>query len=260
VLGWIKFWWKSITAAFGFGWVIFGTLTTASPTLFGLIERYYPYLVEKNQWVRQIVDNQNEIQIGIAAACVLTYLAYAPYKLYAQLEKQLTSIKAEHPDFSYSQEGSEISKSVEHRGDTGRPVVHTNYYLRFTNRGTVKAYNPSTQIFGCWINDISPKPFSIKRAESVGAVGPNQHLHRSMVTHHPATTDGDPPLLNKDLVVFLVEIEWQLTASEGRIERNDPIWLCWYWATDKRLALPTPSEVAVAQKYINEFKNRPREE
>ena len=94
----VKLWWESVCASFGFGWIVFGAVSTAMPAIFYLLVRYWPGAANIT-WVKWSADHQSELHVGIAILCVIVYFIYAPYSL--SIRDRSARIEAEN---SYKQE------------------------------------------------------------------------------------------------------------------------------------------------------------
>ena len=93
-MAFLKFWYAAIRETLRFGWVVFGVMSTLLPTAIALIQKHSPSLAAI-PWIKWVADSQAEIQVRIAAAFIVPYLLYAPYRLYKEQGKQLSDLKGQ---------------------------------------------------------------------------------------------------------------------------------------------------------------------
>jgi hypothetical protein len=92
MFGFIKFWGRAIGTAFAVGWLVFGAVSTLLPWMISLTQKYWPATASIT-WVKFVADNQAEIQFCIAALFIVSYLSYAPYRLYKEQGEELSDLK-----------------------------------------------------------------------------------------------------------------------------------------------------------------------
>jgi hypothetical protein len=94
MLVFLKFWRKAAWSAFRFGWFVFAAVSTVFPVVISLSQKLWPTLADI-PWIRYVADNQVEIQLCIAAVFLVSYLSYAPYRIYREQGKELSDLKGQ---------------------------------------------------------------------------------------------------------------------------------------------------------------------
>jgi len=113
MLGFLKFWWRSIVSAFAVGWLVFGVISTFLPAVISLIQKHWPTL-ESIRWIKFVADNQVEIQCCIAALVLALYLLYAPYRLYKEQGTRLAALTGQSNNLEITEKLAEFLADGEH--------------------------------------------------------------------------------------------------------------------------------------------------
>jgi hypothetical protein len=252
--GFLVFWSHALKEAFSFGWVVFGVMANIIPTVVTLIHHRIPSL-ETIQWMRWASDNQAECQLSVAALCIISYLAYAPYRLYAKVDARIKALEAKRPEFLFQSDTSKVSPQISNKGDKRMPWV--DFEFQFRNSGEGVAYNTKVTLYYCWVTNPA-QIFKFGPIDSVGKTPRNEHFIFRFFASKPQNNLGNstgvhPIWSPGDALAILVQIASQANGEDGEI-CNDTDWIYWSAARPRELFSPDTETVKVVRPYIETFK------
>jgi hypothetical protein len=188
------------------------------------------------------------VALSLVCAC---FSAWRKERLTAE------SLTAPRPDFIFDSSQITIRSFTD---SSGKPFVQVGFLMRFINKGKGTAYNLSSKIYACWINDVPRKaeladstPASVDRtmpeqAKSVGFAAERYTKEDSGLSVH---------LNPNEILLILVEIRFrQRPDFDSPIYDNEPIWKMWDPRIPGRLCDATENDVRVAKEAIDALKDQ----
>jgi hypothetical protein len=212
------------------------------------------------------------LTVGIASTAIVFLAVFlfhllvrSPKHLYVEanaraeaVQTQLDKLTAPRPDFFYEGIGSEVTPQFKINPADGKPIVQINFLLRFKNKGEGTAYNLSSKIYACWINDKSSKAeLADSTQPSVGRTRPDEAKSLGFLAWQHVRDDSELTVkLNvDDVLLILVEIRFRLGSQpDSPVCDNEPIWKMWDPRIPMRLCDANESNVRIAQEQINRLK------
>src|SRR5437879_2337536 len=182
--------------------------------------------------------------LWIAVALSLVCACFSAWR-----KERLTveSFSARLPDYFYEGIGSEITFHGAMNPVEGKPLVQINFLLRFINKGEGTAYNLSSNIYACWINDNPPKAeLADSTQPSVGRARKDEARSLGFSARRYAREAITLPVkLNPDdILLILVEIKFRLGPQlDSPIRDNESIWKMWDPRIPGRLCDATEDDV-----------------
>jgi hypothetical protein len=163
---------------------------------------------------------------------VITSLVIAVFLAWRKERVTVESLTAPRPDFVYQGVGSQITFNVPtDPATTNKLIVQINFFLRFINKGQGTAYNLSSKIYACWINDVPRKAVLADSTQPVvGRTTPGEgkslgfSAWRYVQEHSSLSIRVDA----RDVLLILVETRFRQGAEpDSSISENEPIWKTW---------------------------------
>ena len=186
-------------------------------------------------------------------------LASACFSAWRKERLTVESLTAHRPDFYYEGAGSQVTLDSL-RDAKNQPIVQINFLLRFINQGAGTAYNLSSKIYACWINDNQRKAKLADSTEpSVGRTRPGEAKSLGFSAWRYAVRDssisGGSSLNPSDILIILVEIRFQQARElDSPITENEPIWKMWDPRIPGNLCDASKENVRVAKEAIDALK------
>lgn len=219
----------------------------------------------------QMKDAFTSLGFGLGAIAITYFFVFlfhlfylTPKHLYAEAharaeetQAQLDQLNVRRPDFFYQGIGSEIKHSFRMNPATNKPIVKIEFLLRFQNSGAT-AYNISSKIYACWVNDDPPGAGLADSTEpTVGRTRENECKLLGFMTKRNARELGNSQIgLNAtDVLLILVEIRSRLGSNANSpVLDNEPVWKTWDPRIPNRLCDAAESDVRVAREQIDRLK------
>ncbi len=190
-------------------------------------------------------------------AGVIISLGAAVFLAWRKERLAVENLTSPVPDFFYEGLGSRVTPRLQ-TNSAGKPIVQIEFLLRFVNKGRGTAYNLSSKIYGCWINDVPRKAeLADSTQPSVGRTRPDEAKSLGFLAERHAREHGTASIhLNpSDVLLMLVEIRFRHRSElESPIFENQPIWKMWDPRIPFHLCDATEKDVRIAKEAIDALK------
>jgi hypothetical protein len=190
-------------------------------------------------------------------AGVIISLVAAVFLAWRKERLAVESLTLPRPDFFYEGSGSRVTPHLG-TNSAGKPIVQIEFLLRFINKGRGTAYNLSSKIYGCWINDVPRKAeLADSTQPSVGRTRPDEAKSLGFLAERYARENSSLSIHLKpsDVLLILVEIRFRHRSElESPIFENEPIWKMWDPRIPFRLCDAAEKDVRIAKEAIDALK------
>jgi len=257
--------WQLVTAVPGWTFVI--ALAVAVLTIY--LQRHFGSMSDNQmkEAIMSLVYGLGSVLIAYCLAFLFHLLVLTPKHLYLEehkrahtAEAQLSELTAIRPDFFYEGIGSQVVPRIIVDPADGQAVAQIDFSLRFKNQGKGTAYNLSSKIYACWMNDNPLKPtLADKTQPSVGRTRPDEAKSLVFSAQHYRIKNNkvSAEITPDDVLLILVEIQFRIGSQmDSPICKNEPIWKIWDPRVPNTLCDANESVVQIAQESIDRLKTK----